>query len=220
MSINFTSRRQSYEQDQLAQHCLPPSPMPLLNQWIQQADDEKIGEAYAFYLATCGQDLKPSVRTVLMREITPLANDGLGLVFYSNYDSAKGKDLAENPQAEALFYWASLERQVRIFGNIHKLDRQRSQHYFQSRPRDSQLAAWVSQPQSGMVANRDIMEQNFAKYQQHFAHHEKITIPDFWGGYQLIAEHIEFWQGRANRMHDRIVYSFHHDHWRTHRLLP
>ena len=130
MSIDFTNQRQSYEQGQLLEDNLPTLPYPLLQTWIQQAIAAKQGEAYAFALATCGRDNQPSVRTVLMREITELGQngqkDGVGLTFYTNYDSAKGSDLAANPQAEALFFWASLERQVRITGHVYKVSREQS----------------------------------------------------------------------------------------------
>ena len=219
MSIDFTSQRLSYEKDELLETHLPDVPYPLLQTWIEQAIKRSQGEAYAFALATCGRDQQPSVRTVLMREISELANQGVGLTFYSNYDSAKGSDLAANPQAEALFFWASLERQVRITGHVQKISREQSAAYYHQRPRDSQLAAWVSEPQSGVVANRETMNQKFEQITAEFEGKE-VPIPEFWGGYQLIAEKIEFWQGRPNRMHDRILYAWTGEAWVTERLLP
>ena len=186
---------------------------------MQQAIDSKQGEAYAFSLATCGRDRQPSVRTLLMREIIKLDNTGIGLVFYTNYDSAKGCDLATNPNAEALFFWPSLERQIRLTGAVQKVSREQSAQYFHSRPRDSQLAAWVSEPQSSVVASREVMEDKFAQLTAQYGDNP-IPLPEFWGGYLLTVEKIEFWQGRANRMHDRIVYSLDGEQWVMERLLP
>ena len=219
MSIDFTSQRLSYEQGELEESQLPAQPFSLLQTWVQHAIDAKQGEAYAFSLATCGRDMQPSVRTLLMREIIELDKEGVGLVFYTNYDSAKGCDLASNPNAEALFFWPSLERQVRLSGSVQKVSREQSADYFQSRPRDSQLAAWVSEPQSSVVASREVMEARFAELAQTFED-KPIPLPEFWGGYLLTVEKIEFWQGRANRMHDRIVYSITDEGWVKERLLP
>lgn len=220
MSIDFTNQRLSYEQGELLEADLPKLPYPLLQAWIQQAIDAKQGEAYAFALATCGRDNQPSVRTVLMREITEKDNTGIELTFYTNYDSAKGSDIAANPQAEALFFWASLERQVRLTGTVKKVSREQSEAYFHQRPHDSQIAAWVSEPQSGVVENRDIMQQKFDALNQQYAETMDVPLPDFWGGYEIVAEKIEFWQGRPNRMHDRIVYSWTGETWLMERLLP
>lgn len=220
MSLNFTDKRLSYEQGELNETDLPALPIVLLQSWVQQAIDATQGEAYAFYLATCGQDNQPSVRTLLMREVTTLDNDGVGLVFYTNYDSAKGIDLAVNPQAEALFFWPSLERQVRLTGAVRKISREQSEAYFHQRPHDSQLGAWVSEPQSGVVANRSVMDDKFAKLNAQYPTDSTVPLPDYWGGYELVANQIEFWQGRANRMHDRIVYTQEDAHWTMARLLP
>ena len=154
-----------------------------------------------------------------MREIVSLDDDNVGLIFYSNYDSQKGQDLDNNPNAEALFFWASLERQVRLAGKVSKISREQSAQYFHSRPKDSQLAAWVSTPQSGVVASRDVMNERFENLANQYQDSE-IPLPDFWGGYQLTVEKIEFWQGRANRMHDRIVYQKNGDNWQILRYLP
>lgn len=218
MSIDFSGKRLSYEKGELDESDLPTTPYPLLQRWVSQALDTYQGEAYAFSLATCGADNKPSVRTLLMREIVPNA-DNIQLVFYSNYDSQKGQDLVENPNAEALFFWASLEQQIRLTGTVSRLSREQSAQYFHSRPTDSQLAAWVSEPQSGRVPSRDIMNEKFAQLAKQYQNRE-IPLPDYWGGYQLSVEKIEFWQGRANRMHDRIVYQKTDNGWQIQRLLP
>ncbi|ELA08691.1 pyridoxamine 5'-phosphate oxidase [Moraxella macacae 0408225] len=218
MSIDFSAKRLSYEKGELDETCLPNEPYPLLQRWINEALDTYQGEAYAFALATCGADNKPSVRTLLMREIIT-RDDEIALVFYSNYDSEKGQDLAENPNAEALFFWASLEQQIRLTGKVDRLSREQSARYFHTRPIDSQLGAWVSQPQSGVVASRSAMNEKFNQLAKQYQNCN-IPLPDFWGGYQLTVDKIEFWQGRANRMHDRIVYQKVDHHWQIKRLLP
>lgn len=221
MSMDFTDQRLSYEKGQLDQQSVPASPCELLKAWMNEAIEEQVQEPYAMSLATCGADNKPSVRIVLMREIT-----NKGIVFYTNYESAKGQDIAENPNAEALFFWHKLERQIRISGSIAKIDAAKSAAYFQKRPHDSQVGAWVSQPQSGEVANRTLMEQMFEQLQTDYPTDSKVPTPEFWGGYEITIEKIEFWQGRANRMHDRIVYTLDTTgsngvlNWTTKRLLP
>ena len=221
MSMDFTDQRLSYEKGQLDQQSVPASPFELLKAWMNEAIEAQVQEPYAMSLATCGADNKPSVRIVLLREITDT-----GIVFYTNYESAKGQDIAENPNAEALFFWHKLERQIRISGSIAKIDAAKSAAYFQKRPHDSQVGAWVSQPQSGEVANRTLMEQTFEQLQTDYPTDSKVPTPDFWGGYEITIEKIEFWQGRANRMHDRIVYTLETTgsngvlNWTTKRLLP
>ena len=219
MSMDFTDQRLSYEKGALDQQSIPASPFELLKAWMNEALAEKVQEPYAMSLATCGADNKPSVRIVLLREITET-----GIVFYTNYESAKGQDIAENPNAEALFFWHKLERQVRISGSIAKIDTAKSAAYFQKRPHDSQVGAWVSQPQSGEVASRDVMEQTFDQLQADYPDNSQVPVPAFWGGYEITIEQVEFWQGRANRMHDRIVYTQdskqNNASWTTKRLLP
>ena len=220
MSMDFTDQRLSYEKGALDQQSVPASPFELFKAWMDEAIAQKVQEPYAMSLATCGADNKPSVRIVLLREITET-----GIVFYTNYDSAKGHDIVENPNAEALFFWHELERQVRISGRIAKIDADKSAAYFQKRPHDSQIGAWVSQPQSGEVANREVMEQTFEQLQAKYPENTTVPTPAFWGGYEITVETIEFWQGRANRMHDRIVYTQDDDSqsaesWTTKRLLP
>ena len=221
MSMDFTDQRLSYEKGQLDQQLVPASPFELLKAWMNEAIEAQVQEPYAMSLATCGADNKPSVRIVLLREITDK-----GIVFYTNYESAKGQDIAENPNAEALFFWHKLERQIRISGSIAKIDANKSAAYFQKRPHDSQVGAWVSQPQSGEVASREVMEQTFEQLQTDYPTDSPVPTPEFWGGYEITIEKIEFWQGRANRMHDRIVYTLDTTgsngvlNWTTKRLLP
>ena len=221
MSMDFTDQRLSYEKGMLDQQSVSDSPFELLKAWMNEAIEQSVQEPYALSLATCGADNKPSVRIVLLREITET-----GIVFYTNYESAKGQDIAENPNAEALFFWHELERQIRISGSIAKIDNDKSAAYFQKRPHDSQVGAWVSRPQSGEVVNREVMEQTFEQLQTTYPENTPVPTPEFWGGYEITVEKIEFWQGRANRMHDRIVYMQESDskagvaNWTTKRLLP
>ena len=216
MSMDFSDQRLSYEKGQLDQQSIPASPFELLNVWMNEAIEAQVQEPYAMSLATCGADNKPSVRIVLLREITDK-----GIVFYTNYESAKGQDIAENPNTEALFFWYKLERQIRISGSIAKIDADKSAAYFQKRPHDSQVGAWVSQPQSGEVANREVMEHTFEQLKTDYPEGVAVPTPEFWGGYEITVNEIEFWQGRANRMHDRIVYHKEADgSFSTKRLLP
>ncbi len=223
MTMDFSAERLSYEKGELIESNLPSHPVELLIDWVKTAVDEGVVEPYAMSFATCGEDNLPSVRTLLMREITQ-PNDSagkLGIVFYTNYDSNKGDDILQNPNAQTLFFWHSLERQVRISGTVRKVSEKKSTDYFHQRPQDSQIAAWVSEPQSGLVVSREAMELKFDEYKQQFAETSSIPMPKFWGGYELVANKIEFWQGRANRMHDRIRYSVKSDgSWLMERLLP
>lgn len=211
--MDLTDYRQSYEKYSLADTGLPSNPLTLFRAWFDEAVTAKLPEPYAMSLATCGDDNRPSVRIVLMRELTEQ-----GVVFYTNYDSAKGQDIADNPNAEVLFFWHSLERQVRLSGQMVKVSAEKSAAYFAKRPRESQLGAWVSQPQSGVVDNRQTMEEKFLALDQQ--HAQNVPYPSFWGGYELIIDHAEFWQGRLGRMHDRMAYTKQGDAWQIMRLLP
>lgn len=214
--MDFSDKRVSYEKGELHEQVLLADPFQLLELWLSEAIDENVPEPYAISLATCGADNLPAVRTVLVREI---ANQSI--VFYTNYLSSKGEDIEQNPHAEALFFWHDMQRQVRIRGNIAKIDRAKTEAYFQKRPYESQIGAWVSQPQSGVVESRQAMDDKFAELKQQYPEGE-VPTPDFWGGYQITATEIEFWQGRPNRLHDRIVYTNNNngEGWSIKRLLP
>lgn len=214
--MDFSDKRVSYEKGELHEEVLLEDPFQLLELWISEAIEQNVPEPYAISLATCGKDELPSVRTVLVREISTT-----GIIFYTNYLSSKGHDIEQNPHAEALFFWHDMQRQVRVQGSIAKIDRAKTEAYFQKRPYESQLGAWVSQPQSGEVASRDAMDQKFAELKQQYPK-GKVPTPDFWGGYEITATEIEFWQGRPNRLHDRIQYSKNliNEDWSIKRLLP
>lgn len=212
--MDFSDKRQNYDKAVLTENILPESPFEFMEQWVNEAFEQKVSEPYAMSLATCGSDMMPSVRTVLLREITDT-----GIVFYTNYLSHKGEDIEQNPHAECLFFWHSLQRQIRVRGHIAKIDRAKTEAYFQKRPYDSQIGAWVSQPQSGEVASRAVIDELFFSLKEQYPE-GSVPTPGFWGGYEITASEIEFWQGGANRLHDRLVYSKSADGWNTKRLLP
>jgi pyridoxamine 5'-phosphate oxidase len=164
-------------------------------------------------LSTADVNGNPSARIVLLKEI-----DDSGFVFYTNYGSRKGKDLKENPKAALTFFWDELLRQIRIEGRIEKISKETSKKYFSSRPRESQIGAWVS-AQSSVIPNREILENKFDELEEKFGN-EEIPLPDFWGGYRVIPNYFEFWQGRENRLHDRICYKKENDEWKIFRIAP
>jgi pyridoxamine 5'-phosphate oxidase len=171
-------------------------------------------DANAMSLATASAAGEPSVRTVLLKDL-----DQRGFVFFTGYDSAKGRDLSENPRASLLFYWAELERQVRITGSVSRLPRHVSEDYFATRPIDSQWAAWAA-PQSTEIADRDTLERQFEQVKHRFAHGQ-VPCPPEWGGYHVEAERMEFWQGRPGRLHDRVLYTRQaQGAWKRTRLAP
>ncbi len=196
---------------------MPNDPIALFGDWMQAALDnapQEWVEPYAMTLATSDPSGSVSARVVLLRGFS---DDGF--VFYTNYESAKGKQLAANAQAALVFYWGYLERQVRVQGVVSKVSREQSLQYFHKRPRGSQIGATISR-QSQAIANRQVLEEKVESFVAKVGD-EEIALPDDWGGYQLKASEIEFWQGRANRLHDRLVYSSgSDDSWALRRLSP
>jgi pyridoxamine 5'-phosphate oxidase len=164
-------------------------------------------------LATASADGKPSARVVLLK-----AFDERGLVFFTNYEARKSVELAENPQAALLFVWTELERQIRIEGSVEKTSKQEAEDYFKTRPYESRLSAWASR-QSSVVPSRGYLEQKMSDLRSHYENRE-IPLPPFWGGFRLEPSMFEFWQGRENRLHDRIRYSLHGGVWHIDRLSP
>lgn len=212
---DLSELRLSYEQGELHEAQISGNPHLQFLNWFNHALDANLHEPYAMSLATANAQGRPHVRTVLLRGATEVGYD-----FYTNYDSQKGMDLAENPYAELLFYWPSLERQVRIGGKVIKISEQESTDYYLKRPRDSQIAAHISTPQSGVISSRDVLQQRFQDLQQQMADQDELSKPEFWGGYRLQADYYEFWQGRPNRLHDRLSYEKHNGLWTIQRLMP
>ena len=201
---DIASWRQQYNRHSLPDAPLPANPLVLFALWFEAwatTQDPNRIDTNAMILATATPNGKPSVRAVLLKGF-----DENGFVFYTNYLSRKGNELTANPQASILFYWPSLERQVRVEGIVVKTSAQESVEYFASRPRESQLAA-VASHQSQPVANQQALQALFDAAQQQFAPNAPVVCPTHWGGYRLQPNYVDFWQGRPNRLHDRITYS-------------
>lgn len=205
--------RSEYTQDQLTEDKVDSDPLKLFSRWFDDAVKSNHPEPNAMILATADGDGRPSVRTVLLKSY-----DEQGLVFFTNYDSRKGRELQQNPRASLLFYWGELQRQVRMEGKVDRISRKASADYFASRPLESRLGAWSS-PQSAVIESRDFLAANFEKVKSRYADGD-VPLPDFWGGYVLKPEIIEFWQGRKNRLHDRLRYQQKSGKWVIDRLAP
>lgn len=199
MKISVADIRTEYKKGSLSENDVQKNPHAQFDLWFKEAVKSEVPEVNAMTLATASKTGRPSARTVLLKNY-----DEKGFVFFTNYDSAKGHDLNENPQAALLFFWEPLERQVRIVGRVEKITAAESWDYFRSRPVDSQLGAWASQ-QSAIVSTRDALEFAFKKMVDQFKN-KQIPLPPNWGGYRIVADEFEFWQGRASRLHDRISY--------------
>lgn len=205
--------RKEYASGSLDETDVLDNPIDQFNLWMKQALDAQIPEPYAMNLATVSEG-RPSSRIVLLRKST---NEGFS--FFTNYNSLKGKQLAENPFAALNFFWHDLERQIRIEGKIEKLPAQDSDEYFTSRPKSSCIGAYASN-QSEVIPSREFLEEKVEAFSQEFEQMEIIPRPDFWGGYILIPDLIEFWQGRESRLHDRIRYRKVEGAWIKERLSP
>ncbi len=197
---DIASLRNDYTEAGIRQADLPDNPFDLFSRWLDEAFAAGIPEAHGMVIATAGVDGQPSQRTVLMKSF-----DHDGFYFYTNYASRKARELAQNPRISCLFQWLILHRQVAFQGHVEKASKENSAAYFASRPEGSQIGAWASR-QSEVLADRETLEERVASLRECFAG-EEIPLPDFWGGYHVIPERVEFWQGRTNRLHDRFVYS-------------
>jgi pyridoxamine 5'-phosphate oxidase len=205
--------RKDYDKGILTLEDLLPDPFDMFSTWFEDAAKNGIEEPNAMVLATVGKNYRPSLRIVLLRE-----SDNIGFIFFTNYQSKKGKQIEENPAGSLLFPWHSVQRQIRIEGYIEKLSEKASNEYFQSRPIESLVSAWIS-PQSREIHSREFLEDSAQKFK--FKNEGKaITRPPFWGGYKLIPDLFEFWQGRANRLHDRFEYYREEEDWKLRRLAP
>ena len=212
---DLSELRLNYEKGELQEQQVNPNPHMQFLQWFNHALEAKLHEPYAMSLATANAQGRPHVRTVLLRGATEAGYD-----FYTNYDSQKGLDLAENPYAELLLYWQDQERQIRISGRVKKISEEESTDYYHKRPRDSQIAAHISTPQSGVIESREELQSRFQTLYDDVATKAELAKPEFWGGYRLIPDYYEFWQGRPNRLHDRLSYERIEGQWTLQRLMP
>ncbi|MEO7166129.1 MAG: pyridoxamine 5'-phosphate oxidase [Spartobacteria bacterium] len=214
-AIDLAGLRREYETQGLRRADLHHDPIEQFGTWFSTAVNSALPDANAISLATAAPDGTPSVRIVLLKGF-----DQRGFVFFTNYESGKGRELEANPQAAFAVYWVQLERQIRVAGRAEKTSREESQAYFHARPRGSQLGAWVSH-QSEVIDARRILEARHAEMTERFADEKEIELPPHWGGYRIVPTTIEFWQGRANRLHDRFRYTRQKDEsWTLERLAP
>jgi pyridoxamine 5'-phosphate oxidase len=206
--------RKDYKLASLEEVDVAANPFDQFTSWWNEAVASQIDEVNAMTLATVNATGVPAARIVLLKGYNPD-----GFIFFTNYESDKGKNLAQNPHAALVFFWKELERQIRIEGTVEKVSAEESDRYFNSRPASSRIGAWAS-PQSAVIENRTVIEQNVERYSSIFAN-DSIERPDHWGGYIVKPTSIEFWQGRSSRLHDRIRYVLENSaSWKVERLAP
>lgn len=209
---NLADLRRDFASHELLESMIASDPFEQFKLWFDDALASDVIDANAMTVATVGQDGKPSTRVVLLKDY-----DHDGFVFYTNYGSKKGTDLTGNPNTVFHFFWPQLDRQIGIYGSVEKTSREESAEYFNSRPVDSRIGAWAS-AQSSVIASREELEGRFAEYKEKFG--DEVPLPEFWGGFRLTPIKFEFWQGRQNRLHDRIVYTLDGGAWTISRLSP
>jgi pyridoxamine 5'-phosphate oxidase len=214
INSKIVSLRKEYSSAFLNEEDVNHNPFKQFELWMHQAVEAEILEPHAMTVSTVSSEGKPSSRIVLLRGF-----DENGFVFYTNYKSHKGNDMAQNKYACLNFFWPELERQIRIEGSISKIDQQVSTDYFHSRPRESQIGAWAS-IQSAVIENRKVVEDAFVHFTEKFKDLDVIPKPEHWGGYNIKPTSIEFWQGRPSRLHDRLRYSLLSEAWKIERLSP
>ena len=211
---SIAAMRKVYQLKSLLEKDVNDDPIKQFESWWQEAINSQAEEPNAMTLATCSASGKPSARIVLLKGI----NEN-GFVFFTNYQSRKAQEIKENSFVALVFFWKELERQIRIEGNVKKISGKESDEYFSVRPRESQLGAWSS-PQSSVIKNAEFLHENMKKYKDQF-HSKEIPRPDFWGGYLVEPNLIEFWQGKPGRLHDRLQYSLGNNGvWKLQRLAP
>ena len=212
MQEDIQKKRHEYTLKQLNEEDVIPNPFAQFNAWFKMAHDLDLLDANAMTLATVNSDGKPTARILLLKDYSDK-----GFCFFTNYNSRKGIDIKENPYGAMVFFWPELEKQIRIEGSIEKLAFKDSDHYFMNRPVGSRRAAAAS-PQSSIIQNREELEQSIQNFKNEFG--DNFKRPKYWGGYKLIPEKFEFWQGRENRLNDRIEFEFKNENWNFHRLAP
>ena len=212
MDHRIADLRKSYERAELDETAAANLPLTQFEAWLQQAIAARVPEPNAMTLATVGADGRPSTRIVLLKDV-----DGRGLVWYSNFNSRKGQELADNPMAALQFHWVELERVVRVEGRVERVSDAEADAYFASRPLDSRIGAWAA-PQSQVISSRAVLGAQAARYAAQFA--LSPPRPAHWGGYRLVPDSWEFWQGRKSRLHDRLRYRLHDGQWLRERLAP
>lgn len=214
MALHLSNIRKEYDRGRLLEGDVGDDPITLFHAWLEDAAEQGMHEPNAMTLATATPNGRPSARVLLLKGV-----DARGFVFFTNYDSRKGLELAENPVASLVFWWDILERQVRVEGCVEKLAAGESDAYYNSRPLGSRLGAWVS-AQSQVIKGRVVLEDRLAELQEAYIQ-EAPPRPPFWGGYRLIPQAIEFWQGGPHRLHDRLYYARNSDGaWQVERLSP
>jgi pyridoxamine 5'-phosphate oxidase len=212
MDHHIADLRKSYEKAELDEQAAANLPLAQFETWLQQAITAQVPEANAMTLATVGADGRPSTRIVLIKEV-----NARGVVWYTNFNSRKGQELAANPMAALQFHWVELERVVRIEGRVERVSDAEADAYFATRPLDSRIGAWAS-PQSQVISTRAVLVAQAARYAAQFA--LSPPRPPHWGGYRLVPDCWEFWQGRKSRLHDRLRYRLSDGHWLRERLAP
>lgn len=211
--IDLENLRREYRARPLSRDDLAGDPVVQFQQWFTEALEANVIDPNAMSIATVGDDGQPSLRMVLLKYF-----DGTGFVFYTNLESRKAREMANNSRVALLFYWAEISRQVRVTGRATRISAAESLRYFLTRPRDSQIGAWVSE-QSRAIEGRQFLEARFAELKARFAVGD-VPLPAFWGGYRVAIHTVEFWQARENRLHDRFLYSHSGTGWTINRLAP
>jgi len=214
MNWDIENMRKDYAEELLDVGDVATNPIQQFNQWFEAAVQANLPEPNAMTLATCDKKGRPSARIVLLKGI-----DDKGFRFYTNYNSRKGQEMLDNPHVALVFNWLGLQRQIRIEGIVEKLTPEQSTEYFQSRPKGSQIGAWTS-PQSDIISNRQVLEIRVEELKKKYKGQETLPRPDHWGGYVVQPDRVEFWQGRASRLHDRIQYMKVNNEWQITRLAP